>query len=82
MLSQDYVALLRKRNVRISMSRVGTSYDNAQAQNYFKTLKCEEVYRREYRNLEEARLCIRELLEETYNRQRLHSALGHRPPEE
>ena len=43
-------------------------------------LKYEEVYRTEYRNLEEARASIAELLEKIYNQQRLHSALGYRPP--
>jgi len=38
------------------------------------------VYRTEYRNLEEARESIRKFLEKIYNQQRLHSALGYRPP--
>ena len=80
--SQDYIALLLEHDIRISMSRIGTPYDNAQAESFIKTLKYEEVYRGEYRNLEEARLSIREFLEKIYNQQRLHSALGYRPPEE
>jgi transposase InsO family protein len=43
-------------------------------------LKYEEVYRTEYRNLEEARPSIAEFLEKIYNQERLHSALGYRPP--
>jgi len=80
--SQDYVALLLEHGIRISMSRIGTPYDNAQAESFIKTLKYEEVYRGEYRNLEDARGSIREFLEKIYNQQRLHSALGYRPPEE
>ncbi len=80
--SQDYVALLLEHGIRISMSRVGTPYDNAQAESFIKTLKYEEVYRGEYRNLEDARGSIREFLERIYNQKRLHSALGYRPPEE
>ena len=45
-----------------------------------KTLKYEEVYRMEYRNLEDARASIGEFLDKIYNRERLHSALGYRPP--
>ncbi len=46
-----------------------------------KTLKYEEVYRTEYRNLEEAKASDRrEFLEKIYNQERLHSALGYRPP--
>jgi putative transposase len=39
-----------------------------------------EVYRTEYRDLEEARALIKQFLEKVYNQQRLHSALGYRPP--
>jgi transposase InsO family protein len=47
-----------------------------------KTLKYEEVYRNEYRDLAEARASMREFLEKIYNRKRLHSALGYLPPAE
>lgn len=47
-----------------------------------KTLKYEEVYRQEYRDLAEARRSIEQFLEKVYNQKRLHSALGYRPPVE
>ena len=47
-----------------------------------KTLKYEEVYRQEYRDLAEARASIERFLEKIYNGKRLHSALGYRPPVE
>jgi putative transposase len=47
-----------------------------------RTLKEEEVRGTQYRNLEEARSCIGEFLEQVYNRRRLHSALGYMTPEE
>jgi putative transposase len=47
-----------------------------------KTLKYEEVYRNEYRDLQEARASIGEFLERVYNEKRLHSALGYRSPAE
>ena len=62
------------------MSRRATPYDNAQAESFIKTLKYEEVYRTECRNLEQARLSIGTFLEKIYNQERLHSALGYRPP--
>jgi len=78
--ARDYTALLQQHGIRISMSRLATPYDNAHAESFIKTLKYEEVYRTEYRDLEEAKALIGQFLEKVYNQQRLHSALGYRPP--
>jgi putative transposase len=80
--SRDYTQVLEQHGIRISMSRRGNVYDNATAESFIKTLKYEEVYRTEYRNLEEAKASMKEFLEKIYNRKRLHSALGYRPPRE
>lgn len=77
-----YVALLSEHQIRISMSRKGNPYDNAKCESFMKTLKCEEVYRNEYQDLDETYHSIGRFLEEVYNQKRLHSALGYRPPEE
>src|SRR5207245_489889 len=39
--SRDYTALLQQHGIRISMSRLATPYDNAQAESFIKTLKYE-----------------------------------------
>lgn len=78
----QYTKLLKDHGVQISMSRKGNPYDNAKAESFMKTLKYEEVHRVEYKDLAEARRGIRKFLELTYNRKRLHSALGYVPPEE
>lgn len=78
----DYVSLLVKHQIRVSMSRTGNPYDNAKAERFMRTLKYEEVYLSDYQNLVEARASIRRFLEDVYNQQRLHSALGYRPPVE
>jgi putative transposase len=80
--SADYTALLKEHRVRISMSRRGNAYDNAQAESFMKTLKYEEVYLHEYETMAEARTSIGHFLEAVYNQQRLHSALGYLPPVE
>jgi transposase InsO family protein len=80
--SGDYTDLLKDHKIRISMSGKGNPYDNATCESFMKTLKYEEVYRQEYRDLAEARSCIEQFLEKVYNQTRLHSALGYRPPVE
>jgi putative transposase len=78
----DYVSLLVKHQIRISMSRPGNPYDNAKAERFMRTIKYEEVHLTEYETLIEARASIRRFIEDVYNRKRLHSALGYRPPVE
>ena len=78
--SGNYTDLLKAHGIQISMSRRGNPYDNAQCESFMKTLKYEEVYRNEYRDLAEARAQIGAFLDKVYNQTRLHSALGYLPP--
>jgi putative transposase len=64
------------------MTRVGNPYDNAKAESFMKTLKQEEINGSSYRNLHQARSAIGAFIETLYNRQRLHSALAYRLPDE
>ena len=80
--SHDYTELLREHGIRISRSRKANPWDNAACESFIKTLKYEEVYRTEYRDLAEARASIGAFLERVYHQKRLHSALGYLPPVE
>jgi transposase InsO family protein len=78
----EYIAILEKYHMIPSMSRPANPYDNASCESFIKTLKREEIYANKYEDLEHLRTNVEEFMEEYYNRQRLHSALGYRSPEE
>jgi putative transposase len=78
----DYTQLLDNYQIRISMSRKGNPYDNAQCERFMKTLKYEEVYLNEYEDLTDARRRIGRFLDDVYNCRRLHSAIGYLSPAE
>jgi putative transposase len=80
--SSEYVLRLEEAGARISMAAVGNPYENAKPESFFRSLKMEEVYLKDYRNFEEAEQNIGEFIEEVYNRKRLHSSLGYLPPAE
>ena len=74
--------VLARRGVVASISRKGNCYDNAPVESFLSSLKNELVRHRQFQNQAEARQAIVEYIEECYNPQRLHQALGYRSPEE
>jgi transposase InsO family protein len=78
--AKEYVDLLKAHGFQISMSRTGNPYDNAVAESFMRTLKCEEVYLNSYRDRDDALLRIEDFLERIYNCERLHSTLGYLTP--
>ena len=64
------------------MSRPANPYDNASCESFMKTLKREEIYTHDYRDFDDLHTNLEAFIEQYYKRQRLHSALGYRPPEE
>ncbi len=80
--SGEYVQLLRQYQMIPSMSRPANPYDNASCESFMKTLKREEIYANTYEISEHLRTNMADFIDQYYNRMRLHSALGYRPPEE
>jgi len=80
--SREYMALLKQHQIIPSMSRPANPYDNAFCESFMRTLKREEIYCNQYRDLADLTAHLEEFMDVYYNRQRLHSALGYCTPEE
>ena len=80
--SELYQTLLRKNGILCSMSGKGNCWDNAVMESFYRTLKIELIYQRNYETRAQAQRDIFEYIEIFYNRKRLHSSLGYYSPEE
>lgn len=78
--ARNYVAALTAHGIVPSMSRPGNPYDNAFCESFMKTLKKEEVYCNEYKNLNDLKMHIETFIDRYYNERRLHSAIGYVSP--
>ena len=56
--SGDYVRILSQHQMIPSMSRPANTYDNARCESFLKTLKREEIYAHDYRDLDHLRANI------------------------
>jgi transposase InsO family protein len=79
--SHDFQKELWKNGMRSSMSRKGDCWDNAVAESFFSTLKTELIYRKKYKNRNQARQDIFQYIEIYYNKIRMHSTLDYKSPE-
>jgi putative transposase len=79
--SARYRVLLSQQPIVMSMSRTGDCYDNAMQESFWATLKA-ECAAQPFATHQQARSALFDYIEVFYNRQRLHSALGYRSPEQ
>lgn len=78
----EYVALLDRFQVQISMAAQGKPEENGYAERLMRTIKEEEVDLSEYNDFTDAYRQIGRFIEEVYMTKRIHSALGYLTPVE
>jgi len=72
--SEEYVAVLEKQGMIPSMSRPANPYDNANCESFVKTLKREEIYANQYRDLDHLRANIEEFIDKGLPSNSVYSA--------
>jgi putative transposase len=77
--SYRHTEKLKKHNIKISMNGTGRSIDNIAIERFFRTLKYDDIYVRDYSSISELRAGIGRFMD-YYNYERLHSALGYKRP--
>jgi len=78
--SDDYVALLKSHQIRISMTEDNHVYENALAERVNGILKNEFLLRTTWPTIHHARRAVEQAIR-VYNTQRLHNSLGNKTPE-
>ena len=71
---------LSRHSIVCSISRKGDCWDNAVAEQLFRSLKSECICRKLYNTRNEAKQAIIDYIEMFYNSQRLHSYIGYTSP--
>jgi len=77
--SSDFTRILLNKKIKISMDDKGRAIDNIVIERFWRTIKYEDIYVKNYLNLEEAKYGIKKYIE-FYNQVRLHSALDYQTP--
>lgn len=78
--AHGYQKLLRTQEFEVSMSGKGNCYDNSAVESFFKSLKAELVWRRNWQTRREVEVAPFEYFNGFYNPRRKHSALGWKSP--
>ena len=78
--SLEFTNILKKHQIRISMDGKGRATDNIAIERFWRTIKYEELYINEYKDIKEIKTAIAEFME-FYNKRRLHSTLDYLTPD-
>lgn len=76
---EEMIAIWESQHAKISMDHKGRCFDNIFTERFWRTLKYEEVYLRDYQTVREANESIGEYMIK-YNTRRLHQSLNYKTP--
>ncbi len=79
--AKAHINILKKHNIKISMDGKGRATDNICIERFWRTIKYEEIYLNEYKNMKSLNRAIEKFIN-IYNQKRLHSAIDYKTPNE
>jgi len=79
--AKAHVDILKKHNIKISMDGKGRATDNICIERFWRSIKYEEIYLNEYKNMKVLNRSIENYIN-LYNQKRLHSAIDYKTPNE
>lgn len=79
--SERYIDYLEKAEIQISMDGRGRALDNIFIERLWRTVKYEEIYLKEYKNVKSLKLSLKAYFE-FYNNERLHQSLNYQTPKQ
>lgn len=79
--AKAHVDILKKHDIKISMDGKGRATDNICIERFWRTIKYEEIYLNEYKNMKVLKKAIEKYILK-YNTNRLHSAIDYQTPNE
>ncbi|TNC18086.1 IS3 family transposase [Amycolatopsis alkalitolerans] len=78
--ANTFTTLCHKLDIRQSMGRIGSCFDNAAAESFFSTLEHEVLSRHHFKTRDQAQRVIVKWVVDFYNRRRRHSSCGMKSP--
>lgn len=79
--AKAHIDILKKYNIQISMDGKGRATDNICIERFWRSIKYEEIYLNEYKNIKSLNRSIEKYINK-YNTRRLHSTIGYKTPNE
>ena len=79
--SDDFISVLKSRDIRISMDGRGRAMDNIMIERLWRSVKYEEVYLKDYQNPQDVHRGLRDYFR-FYNKESIHQSHGYKTPEE